>query len=473
MKQTSKEKISKSKRISQNIQILLFCGVLLAGTILGALYMLRPTVSEREKRELTVFPEFSWQGVMDGSYFAQIETWYADTYPMRELWLEVDQTAEDLYGIRSQQVMGGGGKKADEIPVLPQDESSMTVESKDENYREESIEESGESSMEESFESSVEESMTSRPSVPADPTEVQEAIRGQIQDGLFVSGDAAYSRYYFSMEEAQRYIDMINRVAGELSETTQVYDILIPSSTQIMLEDEVIQQLGGSSEQQAIAYYYGMMSDQVHTIKTFDSLKDHADEYIYFRTDHHWTQLGAYYVYLNFAQEKGVEGHPLSSFEKVNYGEFLGSYYSTSGSKAMKENPDYVEAYIPVGTNEMTFYTVDDEVYEWNVVRDVTDWTLESKYSCFIGGDNPYNTIENPQITDGSSCLLIKESYGNALAPFLVDHYQYVYIVDYRYYEDNLMDLIAEKEIDDLIFANNMSIIGSEYVTERLDRLFS
>ncbi len=478
MKKKSEEQIAKSKRRFLRVQIVLFGLLMLAGTVLGALWMLRPTQSEKEKRELTAFPEFTLESFLDGSFLGDISTWYADTFPLREEWISIDQSVENLYGIRSSQIIGGGNKTADEIPVIEessQEESSADASSQEISSQEDSSQ--NESSQREESrheESSREESSREeKPVIPDDPTQVQEAIQGQIQDGLFVQGDAAYSRYFFSLDSATRYIEMMNRVAQELSGETEVYSIIIPDSTQIMLDPELVEQLGGSSEEQAIDYYYGMLSDEVHTIDTFDTLYEHRDEYLYFRTDHHWTQLGAYYVYQNLAEEMGVNPHSLSDFEKVNFGDFLGTFYSTCGSEEMLAHPDFVEAYLPMGTNEMTFYTTEGEEYAWNVVRDVTDWDIYAKYSCFIGGDNPYSYIENPEIPDGSSCLLVKESFGNALAPFLVDHYQYVYIIDYRYYNENLLDFVRENAVDDLILANNVAILGSSYVAERLDLMLS
>ena len=79
---------------------------------------------------------------------------------------------------------------------------------------------------------------------------------------------------------------------------------------------------------------------------------------------------------------------------------------------------------------------------------------------CFIGGDRPLSIIENPNITDGSSCVVIKESYGNAFVPFLVNSYQTVYVIDYRHYTDNLISFVKEKEIQDVIFINNANAIN-------------
>ncbi|MGI6265442.1 MAG: DHHW family protein, partial [Acutalibacteraceae bacterium] len=90
------------------------------------------------------------------------------------------------------------------------------------------------------------------------------------------------------------------------------------------------------------------------------------------------------------------------------------------------------------------------------VVMDGSSYGESTKYSVFIGGDNPYSVIQNPALNDGSSCVVVKESYGNAFVPFLVDHYQTVHVVDYRYYEGNLEQLVEGNGITDVIFVNNI-----------------
>ena len=94
------------------------------------------------------------------------------------------------------------------------------------------------------------------------------------------------------------------------------------------------------------------------------------------------------------------------------------------------------------------------------MVTDVSEYGAGLKYNSFIGGDNPYTEINNPAITDGSSCVVVKESYGNAFVPFLVDHYQTVYVIDYRYYTGNLTQFIQERGVDDLLFLNNADALS-------------
>ena len=81
------------------------------------------------------------------------------------------------------------------------------------------------------------------------------------------------------------------------------------------------------------------------------------------------------------------------------------------------------------------------------------------------------SVIQNPNITDGSSCLVLKESYANCLVPFLVDHYQTIYIVDFRYANVNVVDFIKEKQIKDFIAVNNIGIINSEKVATTIKGL--
>ena len=477
--------MDKKKKINNGFdvaQILLFILCMVAGFVIGLMLMMRPTVSETEKRKLTEFPEFTVESFLDGSYFSQISTWYADTYPMRDVLIQGNQAVKKLYGIQTSMILGDDNKQADEIPDISnlskpetsKEESSVVEESsKEESSKEESsVEESSveESSIEESsVEESSEEESKAPPVIPDDPAAVQEEIQHQIVDGLYVQGDAAYSRYFFYLDLANRYAEIMSRTAQMLEGKTTVYNILVPDSTQIMLDEATIHKLGGSSEGQSIAYHYAMMDPLVQTIDTFNTLYEHRDDYIYFRTDHHWTQLGAYYIYRNFMEAKGLVPYEISSYESADYGQFLGTYYDACVSDAMRANPDQMTVYFPHDTTEMVYWTRDGERVEWKVISDYSQREIYTKYWCFIGTDNPYSIIENPKITDGSSCVLVKESFGNTFAPFLVDHYQYVHIIDYRYYTESIMDFVVENEIDDLIFMNNLAIIGSEYVVNLLD----
>ena len=83
-------------------------------------------------------------------------------------------------------------------------------------------------------------------------------------------------------------------------------------------------------------------------------------------------------------------------------------------------------------------------------------------------GDNPFTVIENPEVSNGESCIVVKESFGNAFVPFLVDHYQTVYVVDYRYYSGSITQLARDKGVKDVLFVNNLSAIRGSYQMGKL-----
>lgn len=79
--------------------------------------------------------------------------------------------------------------------------------------------------------------------------------------------------------------------------------------------------------------------------------------------------------------------------------------------------------------------------------------------------------IENKDKTDGSACVVVKESFGNAFVPFLVDHYQTIYVVDYRYWTGSVSQLVREKMAQDVLFINNLSMIRNKSLVGKLARV--
>lgn len=343
-------------------------------------------------------------------------------------------------------MMVGGHQQGDEIPT---ETAKADIEEEPEE----------ETAQEETPETEEEKTPVSAP----DSKDMEAEIQNQIQKGLYVKDGAAYSVYYYNQSAAETYTNALNQAAKELEGQADVYSILVPNNSGAMLSEKELNGLGGSDQIQAIAYYHSLY-DGVKPVETIETLREHNDEYLYFRTDHHWTQLGAYYVYQNFCEEKGIQAHDLSDFDTMTFSPFLGTFYTELKNQDMAENPDTVEAYVPMGTNDMTYWDTDGTEYQWNIIEDVSTWDKSSGYYCYIGGDKPLSIIENPEIDDGSSCLVLKESYGNCFVPFLVDHYETVYIVDFRYANVNVVDYVKENNIQDLIIMNNITIIGSEKV---------
>lgn len=473
METNAEIRIKKRKRRIRkqwNLRIIhIFEVILIVFFVIGILIPLRPEKSDIEKRELSKFPALSWSSIWDGSFFEGVSTWFSDTFPFRESFLSMGSGLESMYGIHTQEIHGSTNTVADEIPdsadtvVTPAPVVTVTA--------------TPTATPTPTAAATPEAAVTETPT--AAPTEEPATQDGTIHENpevagtVYIADNKGFEIYYFNRGGADAYASMLNTVRSNLPSNVNVYDMLAPTNFSVCLDENIQSSLGGSSARDAFNYINSLLDTSIIQIPVLDTLINHNAEYIYYNTDHHWTALGAYYAYRQFCSTKGITPHELSYFTEVEYPGFLGTFYSYSNqSEALANNPDTVKAYIPVGTNDETVTDETGVSYNLSVVNDMTDSSAGSKYSAFLGGDNALTEINNPNITDGSSCVLIKESYGNAFAPFLVDHYQHVYIIDYRYYNQNLSSFISEKGITDVIFLNNSDALSEANSESMLNMFF-
>lgn len=425
----------------RSIQITLFFLVLFVLAVISWIIPLHPTESEAEKRELAKFPAFSVRALATGDYFDDINTWFSDTFPFRDVYVSLNTQFKSFLS-PTDTTVHGDVEQGDEIPDEAKDPMEEPV-----------IEEPEEPSVDEPDHEIEEPDMTD---VPVEQL-----------GAILIAGDTAYEYYNFSQKAADVYIRTVNRAASLLEGKADVYDIIVPTSMDITLPASVRKGVNSADQRKAMDYMYDSMSDGVKKVDVYDVLRNHRDEYIFYRTDHHWTALGAYYAYEKFCEVKGTEPASLEQdFTTVEYPGFLGSFYSDSGKKPALAGGDTVIAYVPNDTNSIAITQSDGSPLNWMVVSDVSTWSASSKYSCFIGGDNPWSVIDNPNVNDGSACIVIKESFGNAFVPFLVPDYDKVYVVDYRSIAkvkgDKLSAIVDATGATDVLFINNISATRNE-----------
>ncbi len=292
---------------------------------------------------------------------------------------------------------------------------------------------------------------------------------GEFEDlkTLIRCGNACFECYTYNENYVSKYNENINAVAQKMPDNVTVYNMIVPTSIAVTLPDALFDKVNSSDQPQSIKKSYAMLDDSVVSVDVYDNLMKHRDEYIYFRTDHHWTALGAYYAYSELRSVKGGQAPAIEEYDTVSFDGFLGSFYSSSHSSELAKTPDVVIAYYPVHNSAIStkFTDKNGNVYDWKIIFDVTDYPANSKYSTFAAADEPFVEITNTDVTDGSCCIVVKESYGNALVPFLADDYSKVYVVDYRYYTGNIKDLIPADAPVDLLFVNNISMLQSRYLS--------
>lgn len=465
------------------IRITVVSVIIILLMITGFLIFLRPAESDLEKRKLAVFPTPTLAAVLNGSFFMDISKWYADTYPLREKMIAFQSNTEDLYGIRNTVIYGDTGQKADAIPKEDGETapiiSDIAVE-EDSDKTSNVTESLPDGNNESASSTAIVQNSVSDGSIQAENKEAANSqemakedekpakdgtlkVQPEVAGTVYIAENRGFTLYYFYKKGADLYASMLNTVAKKIGNSATIYDIVVPNSFGVNLDEDIQKNMNTSNQGEAINYIYKKLNKSIKTVETYNQLRNHNSEYLYFKTDHHWTALGAYYVYRSFCETKGIHPHELGDYKKKKFPDFLGSFYAYSNqSKALKKNPDTVEAYIPIATNKEKITPREGKPYQYDIISDANKFSSANKYLAFIGGDQPLIEINNPKLKDDSSCIIIKESYGNAFVPFLVDHYQYVYVVDYRYYTGDVAKVAAKHTNTDIIFLNNTAATSVE-----------
>jgi len=266
---------------------------------------------------------------------------------------------------------------------------------------------------------------------------------------------------------SQYYANLINKVAAALKGKTKVYSLPIPTAFGVMLPDDIRQIYPNYADQgQSIEKLFAKMSSNVIPVRCYHNLMSHRDEYLYFRTDHHWNGTGAYYAYEAFCETKGITPYTMEQRKEKQVSGFLGTLYDNSKKDQNLLPADTIYAYYPYSESAtMTYYDRNGVAHSWSIISG------NSTYSLFAGADQPLAVFTNPEVTDGSVCVIVKESYGNALLPYLVDHYSTIYEVDYRYWKGDITAYAQEVGADDLIFANNIMMINTNLLVGTLNTI--
>jgi len=248
----------------------------------------------------------------------------------------------------------------------------------------------------------------------------------------------------------------------------QVYNLVIP----LALEFEITEKYSKlqKSNRSAITNIYNALDSSVKKVWAIDELRKHRDEYIYFNTDHHWTSLGAYYAYRAFCTVANFTPVSLDTIPSRIKSGFLGSLYRLTRDPNLKNNPDSVRYYI---FNEPIrfFISSSPALGNWIPSKMYAEGARDgNSYSVFIQGDLPIVKMETLK-NNGRRIAIIKESYGNAFAPFLTNHYEKVVVVDQRYYTGDFVDMLQKEKINELLVINNIFAAHTPYHINKIKRL--
>lgn len=195
---------------------------------------------------------------------------------------------------------------------------------------------------------------------------------------------------------------------------------------------------------------YGMMDSSVTTVDCMGLMDQHAGEYMFYRTDHHWTSLGAYYASVAYCQANGLTPWTLDSYDTVVRTGYTGSLYMYGNHPAeLTANPDYSVARFPHVGYSMVYYR-DGVQYNGQAVNgSVSDYA-----GMFLCGDQPLTVITTNN-KNGKTLLVFKESYGNAFVPYMIDYYERIVVVDIREDVGSVSGIISQYGVTDTLIINN------------------
>lgn len=416
--------------------------------------------AEPDREDRAAMPEFSFSALLDGSYTAGLENYYADRFPFRDFFLSANRLMNKFYYFSP----GKNILAIDYQGGAEQGGTSLADPVQSENTEDTPLQQN-------------------KPPVHQDKPPVEQPNEKDVTSvgTIIINGNRAMDIPTAVNENIVLYGETVNRIADAVGDDVRVFSLVTPNSGQFYSPTSY--HTGLHDQEAMIQLCYGAMNDRVTTVDAYSVLEEHAEEYLFFRTDHHWTQKGAYYAYMAFCEAAGFTAPDLAEYAAGNYEDFVGSMFNyTSGypqSKALKEEPDTLTYYLPLAQTYAAYYA--DTALVNGVKIPVVDTNLSesvgNKYLCFICGDTPVCVIESD--AEGGVCMVLKESYGNAFVPFLTSHYSKIICIDPREFSgegEPVMDLAAfaaEQGVDDLLILNYPFMISNSSYIANLNSLLA
>lgn len=271
-----------------------------------------------------------------------------------------------------------------------------------------------------------------------------------------VSGIYFSDGRYFEVMEPIDY-ERIDRSVAAINAFGETLDgrlsvLIAPTSSQIYA-DRLPDYAPEQEQRRMINYVYGSLGESIQFVDVYDALYRAREDYIYYRTDHHWTTYGAYIAYSTLIRRYGYAPVSLDriDIEHASHS-FFGSYYSKVISR--EADPDTVDIYTSGGASVSTVRITlpDGTVAERNDMYFRENLEKKDKYLTFLGENVPLIEIESD--AGGGSVLVIKDSYANCLVPFLTKHFSKVAVVDLRYMMD-IRDYADPAEFDRVLILYN------------------
>lgn len=279
-------------------------------------------------------------------------------------------------------------------------------------------------------------------------------LTGSSENDGIAKGDGGYlfDKVAATSDKAAKNIAAIKNFAA--SSDRDIYIAIAPTSTWINADKlpkgmPVLDEVSLSNELTLALSNI----PSAHMIYLYDTLNKHKNEQIFYRTDHHWTTLGAGYAYEEIASAMGFEAKDITQYEKHVADDFLGTHYAKY--KGVFVEPDKLEYYdVPIKALELEGRMVDNLIDEEKLKG-------YDKYAAFMyGNDGRY--VVNADKGLGRDLFILKDSYANCLIPYLTMDYDTITVMDLRYFGGKVADELAADPDADVLLLYNWTFVNED-----------
>ena len=305
------------------------------------------------------------------------------------------------------------------------------------------------------------------PETPIPEILPDDGLVGVRKGAVFIFKNRGFELFSGGQSMGKEYANVINMYNRLKIPGLKVYNLVIPNGFEFEVTEKYKDKV--KPNKQAINDIYAAEDPDIIKVNTVDEIRKHRSEYIYFNTDHHWTSLGAYYAYRSFCVAAGLTPVSLDTIpSKVKPG-FLGLFYRLTRSNVLKNNPDSVRYYL--FPDSVNFYIGANSIGYWAKSHMYAETASgDNSYSVFLQGDLPICKMETLH-KNGRRIALVKESYGNAFAPFLINNYEKIIVVDQREYKGDFIAMLKAEGINELLFINNIFAAHTQFHIDDIRRL--
>lgn len=278
-------------------------------------------------------------------------------------------------------------------------------------------------------------------------------IGKKINNGVYYGEDGYLGEQLLFLDSEQTSKN-VNALKSYLDITdAKVYFALIPGSTEINSE-KMPSSIPDVNQKEVIFEIYNDLAEyEVTCVDIYEELQQNRDKELFYKTDHHWTSLGAYHGYRALCNAMGMETVPITDYkETTKSNEFYGTLYSKTGAFWLQ--PDSIKTYVE--EEDIVVERIDGNTMSEGELYYEEMLEKKDKYSMFLGGNQPLAIIKTGQV-ELPKLLVIRDSYFDSLAPFLTAHYSEIHIVDFRYNRGNIEEYMKNNNIEEVLIIYSLA----------------